>query len=278
MRSHNFVWLALLLSVPGVPASAQVMPLGRMPIRGGVRPASCQTCEQPCNDCYAGTVWGTDCLDCNVKPGLFPPCPNPCQTTLLGELVYDVRTAVDCTLQHVLGCVFCNPCLCADVSTCCDPGCGSCAGDYGDAMEMMTPELAAPMGEPVPSQRDQDIDPFGDEPAPNRPLQPIPKSATTRSVIASPRVASKRHHARPQATARRASYEVPVGATAQDELHGRAVPAVAVQPSGYGVARGSQAYSLRRSTSLRRSNGEQLELTPIPRSGSLPPLRFRSSQ
>ena len=32
------------------------------------------------------------------KPGLFPPCPNPCQTTLLGELVYDVKTAVDGTL------------------------------------------------------------------------------------------------------------------------------------------------------------------------------------
>ncbi len=141
MKSRTLIGLALLVAAPSLPVSAQVLPLGRVPHRGQVQPASCQSCTEPNVGFYGfstghhvhgGTVWGTDC---SVRPGLFPPCPSPCQTTLLGELVYDVKTAVDGTLSTVFGCLFGDPYGCRGAGTCGEPMWDTCGTACGGAWQ-----------------------------------------------------------------------------------------------------------------------------------------------
>jgi hypothetical protein len=280
MKSQAIVGLALLVVAGVAPVSAQVLPLGVMSQHGGVRQA-CHSCDAPPGGFYGGggTVWGTECFPCNVKPGLFPPCPNPCQTTLLGELIYDVRTVVDGTLSHVFGCVFGHPCGCRGVCSCVALDCDSCAGDYWSEPTVGSSTME-PAGQPVPAI-DGYRDPFRDEPTPSPPVQPVPTPSARRSIL--PETARTSAHqrvprARPATMARRVSHDVPVTAVSTPEKNGpTALPsAIAAQPLQPDIAV-PRHYQPRRPASMRRANGESLYQTPVRSNGVPPALRFRSA-
>ena len=72
MKSRACYLARLAGRSPQLQVSAQVLPLGRVPQRGRVQPASCQSCgilrwsNRGSGGFYGGTVWGTECADCNV--------------------------------------------------------------------------------------------------------------------------------------------------------------------------------------------------------------------
>lgn len=295
MKSRSIIWLAVLLAIPSVEASAQVTPIGKSPNFGRVQPASCQSCSQGGSyeqvvDGYSGgydgacqggcsgashggfygvTVWGTECLDCTYKPGLFPPCPNPCQTTLLGELCHDVKTVVDGTLSHVFGCVFGHPCGCRGVCTCTDfASCSSCGSSDCGCESGMLPTMTI-----VPSDMSEG-NPFRDDPSPTPALQPVPNASARRSMLPQPGTSVRRFQPSPQRV-NRVSYEVPVPARPSDlslpttnASRANPVPPTTQVPH----------YHPQHRVALRRANGATVRSVADTDSGSRPPLRFRSGQ
>jgi hypothetical protein len=275
MKSHTIFGLALLMVAHAAQGSAQVLPLGSAPQGGGVQQA-CHRCAGSYGGFYGGTVWGTQCWPCDVKPGLFPPCPNPCQTTLLGELVYDVRNVVDGTLSCVFGCVFGHPCGCRGVCTCVPVDCDPCEGDYWTSMTA-DPSMMEPVEQPIPA--DGFGDPFEDEPTPRPPVQPTPAPTSARSLLPPAARTSARQRiprTRTAAMARRVSHEVPISATSNaDERVPTPVSALNTRPMQPEIAV-PRHYQPRRPASVRRANGESLHETPFQWNNTPPALRFRS--
>ena len=186
---RSITWLIVVAIVPLSTADAQVRKLGSVPTEHSeVQPAS-HGCGG-CNDCgggfhrghfhrghYGGVVWGNQCMDCCTKHPLFPPCPNPCRTTLAGELVLGVKHAVDSGLENLFHCVF-------DCHHCQSHGFSSCQCD--DGYEIHEGEEAAEVEEqpqPAPEHSDES-DPFKDDP----PSKVDGTKATMRSVMPGPRV------------------------------------------------------------------------------------------
>ncbi len=148
--------LALLLAVP-LWGQSSAQPLGQGQDQGAVQQA-----------CYQGghfgighhprPVWGMYSPDpCGRPHGLFPPCPNPCRPTLLGELVRDVKYAVDGSVRHVLcfalgGCRLCGACCdtCGELSNGCD-----CDGGVYDVESTFVPQPATPTDLSDPFQDEQ---------------------------------------------------------------------------------------------------------------------------
>lgn len=290
--------LCLLLTLSGT-VSAQVMPLGKVRTASHVQPASCSSCSGGSHHMgggfYDGTVWGTSCDECSVTPGLFPPCPNPCHTTLLGEMLYDVKSAVDHGLSHLFGCVLgpcCLPCGCQDVCSCvsdcgcgsgcdggcdggCDAGCDAgCDGGYveGGYLEHSAPQVSSP--QPTPAVATPQANPFGDDPAPSSRLQPVPNRSASRMVRPTNRVTPVRRQA-VRSGVRRVSFEQGVAEETQPTPATFAVPTEAVQPIRAAVA---GHYEPRRDTSLRQAGGAELKRAPLRQDGTAPSLRFRESQ
>lgn len=289
-RAMTFVCVALAAACWCAPASAQVLKLGHASTAGGVTKASCDSCA---GGYGSGTVWGTSCIDCNVGPGLYPPCPNPCRTTLLGELVCDVKNAVDTSLSHLFCCLLGNSGYpCGSCANCCDAGCGagqygagcgvgdygvgdygvgcdgSCDGGYvgsGVPTPASSPVMSQPMGAPAqPSATPihAQPNPFTDD-APA--IQPIPggsasrntpsrRAITRRTVSQSVRPVS---HTEPK---EKAPASIRRAAPDAQPIRSAAVPLEHYQP--------------RRRASLRTTHGATLKKTPI-QSGGTPALRFR---
>lgn len=281
MKSRAFVLATLVALGIGPAASAQVFPIGRAPVQGGVQPASCSTCGPAPTGFYDGVVWGGNCMDCRVKHGLFPPCPNPCRTTLLGELVFDVKTAVDTGLSTL----FSNllgpsgfPCGCQDVCSCAEPACGmaagcDCGGDMGTVISepmMMQPTPASP----APAV----ADPFGDDP---QPTPATPSASARRSIMTTPPRAAqpvRRNVSRRPTAVRPISHEQPI--VERPEPHRISVSGVSVEAAPLQAEAASEAaehYQPRRTTSLRRISGAELKRAPVRAHGSTPSLRFREA-
>jgi len=260
-----------------MPVAGQVLPLHRASVAGGVVPASCNSCLSG-HAAHAmvdsGTVWGTSCDPCTARPRLFAPCPNPCQRTLLGDVVFGIRDAVDCGLNRVGCCIFggCGlPCVGAAYGGCAP--CGTAGGVMGGE-EVITGETYESVGQPqpaspsvVPQPVPQSIqavptsptttpaapqaNPFQDEPVQGSGVKPAPQTAPARSAKAPARSAA------PQSVrgrVQRTSFEEPAESPAPAALK-RSVP-------------------VRRATSLREASGAELKLTPV-QGETAPSIRFR---
>ena len=186
-----------------------------------VRPASfCEGCGGY-SSCDSGTIWGSSCCapSCGFRPGLLPPCPNPCRTTFLADMVCGLKNAVDTSVSHVLGSVFscCNTCGsrvgCGCDGMMIDSGCGGCDAGYVtnsyESMGQPTPAATpAPLMETEPAppaMTGANADPFIDD---------APNGTSSRSVM-------QNRSARGQVIGggvRRMSYEEPVTQSAKPRL------------------------------------------------------------
>ncbi len=213
---RSIVVLVILALTAGSHVNAQVRPLGAVGQKGEVRQASCYSDCGPM-DCggNCGTVWGATCMDpCNYHPGLYAPCPNPCRTTLVGELLLDVKHAVCTSLSHIFCCTFgncglatcgrCGPCI--ESYDCCS-GCDSCVGGtyvdgcagcgtttsdcgcQGGSMQVSPLEV----GQPAPAGVNPQNNPFRDDPNPQGTgAMGVQQTTRTRSILPAPRAATQR--------------------------------------------------------------------------------------
>jgi hypothetical protein len=231
---------------------------------------------------YDGAIWGTTCDDCGLRPGLYPPCPNPCQTTLIGEILCDVKTAVDGGLSHLFCCLFgvCGmPCGCVDNCTCGSVWDGYCDGASCDSGYVVQsgPQVihqGTPMQSAPPATESQ-VNPFSDDPTPANPgtkVQPIPNPSARRPVISSPRVSHVPRTVR-RTSVRPINYEQTAPAAAQAQPQTISADDVMAQPLRPAAAH----YQPRRTLSLRSSHGGQLKAAPVRANGTLPSLRFREA-
>ncbi len=285
--------LVIVALIAGSRANAQVRPLGAVNHPSRVQQACCECgvdygyagCAGQC-----GTVWGTTCLDpCCGHPGLYPPCPNPCRTTLVGELLLDIRHVVCSSLTHVFSCAFgtcgmvtcarCGPCV-TDCYDCCDSyDCGSCdcggavttsdCGCYGGSVHMSPLEV----GQPAPAAVDEQGNPFRDDPAQGTGAMGAQQTMRTRSILPAPRAAAQTQPVR--RSVRRASYQEPVSRSAQLP----ASPSVnrnGARTISNAVPSRAGHYIPQRTSTLRPTRGVQLQ--PVPQaSGSASALRFRDA-
>ena len=270
--------LVILALTGGSQATAQVRPLGAVDQRSQVQRACCETCvDYGYADCCgpSGVVWGTSCPDpCCSRPGLYPPCPNPCGTTLVGELLLDVRCAVCTSLTAVFGCAFghcaapgyaaCDPCMVEpyDCYQCAPSGCGCGCGASG------VERTPLDVGQPAPTV-DEQGNPFRDDPMPQG--AGTAQTMRRRSILPAPRAAIQART--PRRAVRRASYQEAVPTTSRTSS--RAVGAKPLpRPATSTPLTAPRHYQPERSTSLRAVSGVQLQSVPQSSSSSSA-LRFR---
>ena len=268
--------LVILALTAGSQAAAQVRPLGAVNQPSRVQRACCETCVDygsagGCGQC--DVVWGTSCPDpCGSCPGLYPPCPNPCRTTLVGELLLDVRCAVCTSLTHLFSCAFgqcgvpactsCGPCSVEMYDGC---QCASSGCDCGASAVQMAP---LDVGQPAPAV-DEQGNPFRDDPMPQG--AGAAQSMRMRSVLPAPRAAAQPRTS--QRVVRRASYQEVLPNTTR--ATSRAVSARPLpRPATLSPSVAPQHYQPERATSLRATSGVQLQRVPQS-SGSPSALRFR---
>jgi hypothetical protein len=292
MKSRILLLTALLTLGPSLIVSAQVHQLGRIQPQGGVQRASCSSCGTAPSGFYDGLVWGSNCGigcgggPCSMHTPLFSPCPNPCQTTLLGELVYDVKTAVDSGLSSLFGCLLgnnCFPCGCHDVCTCSEPACGvggDCGCDAGITSTMSEPMM---MMEPTPARPSPAVsNPFGDDPHPPTAAPSVIPKASASRVISPTRSPSTPPQYRPAARrpggVRPVAYEQPVLERQEPgRLPAQATSADALTPTAGSIDSSAEHYQPRRNASLRTVTGVKLQRAPVRANGSTPALRFRET-
>lgn len=281
MKSRWLMIALFAVVLQALPVAGQVLPLHRAAAPGGVVPASCNSCLSGHGGAVmadSGTVWGTSCDPCLARPRLFAPCPNPCQRTLLGDVVFGIRDAVDCGLNRVGCCLLggCGlPCV-GEAYGGCAP-CDSMGGEQvmtGETYESVgQPQAAAPsvMPQPVPqaiqavptspttTPAQPQANPFADEPVQGSGVKPAPQAAPARSAKAPVRPTG------PQSVrgrVQRTSFEEPA------EL------LTAAAPPTKAPAAAKRAPSPRRSASLREASGKELQLTPV-QGEAAPAIRFR---
>ena len=226
-------------------------------------------------------------------PGLYPPCPNPCQTTLLADLVCDVRTAVDTSLSNLFCCVLGMgqqlACGCVNACSCGVPdygcgaagigaGCGAaaygggcdcaeCVGG-GAAMSQPTPAYPSPATQP-PTVAPTQPNPFSDD-APA--IQPIPGGSTSRNELPATRQRSVAQQPRATSRVKRVTHQQvtrPTPQAAPARIKPRVVEARPIP------AQAQSHYTPRRSAAIRTSNGRQLRKTPVRTTSPKSSLRFR---
>ncbi len=285
--------LVILAIAVGSRADAQVRPLGAVDQPTEVQQVSCTSCvgcgSAGCaDDC--GTVWGTNCMDpCSCGPGLYPPCPNPCRTTLVGELLTDVHRAV-CTSLSTVFCFALSPCRavgggpyyggggtcggcvtgacdeCCDVGTVSDCGCAASSGcSCGATSSSMVP---LEVGQPAPPAVNQQPNPFRDDPVPQGSGATVtPQSSRTRSILPAPRAAM--HPQTPRRVVRRASYQDPQPSATRAPSHQPAVRPTSFAP---------RHYQPQRTAALRPTQAVQLQQVPQQGQDSSSALRFRDEQ
>ncbi|MCA9217768.1 MAG: hypothetical protein KDB27_32085 [Planctomycetales bacterium] len=224
------VVLAAFVSCSGV-STAQVQTLDRVP-SSNVHQAGCDCnagqvihdastvyssgCDS-CSDCCGGTVWGTQCISscppCGAKIGLFPPCPNPCDTCYIADKLRGLDCGLKSLFGKLLGPKGCNACdtygcdggclpllHAGACSMCCSaPDCTGCADCSGGAVigsgTVVQPAPAEGQPQPAPAEG---ADPFQDDSASLGP-RPIPNTTG------------------PQSHVRRAAHFQPIPGTAQSE-------------------------------------------------------------
>lgn len=293
-RRSMSVLVILALTVVGTRADAQVRPLGAVDQPSAVQQASCVggvgCASGGCaGDC--GTVWGTTCMDpCSCGPGLYPPCPNPCRTTLVGELLMDVHQAV-CTSLSTVFCFALSPCRAVGCGTYACGDCGTCGGcvtgAYDSCCDMGTVGdcgCAAPsdcncggssssvvpleVGQPAPPAVNQQPNPFRDDPVPQGSGTSVtPQTSRTRSILPAPRAAM--HPQAPRRAVRRASYQEPQPAATQPPSR---------QPAARQSSFAPRHYQPQRTAQLRPTQAVQLQPVPQQAKNSTPALRFRDEQ
>ncbi len=189
------LWLLAVVLLPGA-AQAQVRQIGQAPDRSHVEPAGCVGCgaHHGQGGHYGGVVWGVQCYHgCKTHAPLFPPCPNPCRTTLLGELVMGTKHCFHKVMSHACHCILSPCCLCGPCA------CGDCG--WEDGSMMMEGEMIE--GEPIPASPHVEPDPFTDDP----PATGSGTRSTLRSVMPVPRSSAQ---ARKRSGVRRASHSATV--------------------------------------------------------------------
>ena len=245
------LWLLALVLIPSV-SQAQVSRIGQAPSKSHVELAGCVGCGnghvahhgQPGH--YGGVVWGAQCYQCcKTNAPLFPPCPNPCRTTLLGELVMGTKHCLEKAMNHACNCLLSPCCLCGPCA------CGDC---NWDAYEGTIVEGGVVEGEPIPVSPQVEPDPFTDDP----PATGSGTRSTTRSVMPVPRGSAQ---ARKRSGVRRVSH-----AESVRSVPTRRITATAKKPS---KVRGTDA-----PRKLRYLN----VASPIQSRTSKPNLRFRDQR
>ena len=286
---RSIVVLVIVALTAASQAGAQVRPLGEVHQKSEVQQASCYSdCGSVGCGSHCGTVWGATCMDpCSHHPGLYPPCPNPCRTTLVGELLLDVKHAVCTSLSHIFCCTFgtCGMSTCARCGPCvesydCCSGCDSCVGGtyvdgcadcgttasgcgcQGGSMQVSPLEV----GQPAPSSVQPQSNPFRDDPQGTGAVG-VQQTTRTRSILPAPRAA--KHPPARTRSVRRASHQEavsgPVSKTKRPS-ESRSASRTASVP---------QRRSLpQRPTTLRRANGAELQPVPQASDGESA-LRFR---
>ncbi|MCP4192068.1 MAG: hypothetical protein GY768_15760 [Planctomycetaceae bacterium] len=206
MISRRSVTMMLMLAFGFcADADAQVRSLGKVPMNASAVEPACHGCGE-CNEGlgghggsfhgghyggHHGVVWGNQCVDCKPRRKLFPPCPNPCRTTLLGEVVLGVKHAVDAGLSNAFHCVFhCGQCNSCGYDSC---QCGDGYVDhYGEEA------IGDGQMQPVPAELTTEKgNPFGDDPLPQGAAK---ARSSMRSIMPSARVdgpAATRRSVRP---------------------------------------------------------------------------------
>ena len=248
MTRQTGLWLLAVVLIPGV-AQAQVSRIGQAPDRSRVEPAGCVGCgtHHGHQGHYGGVVWGAQCYHgCKTNAPLFPPCPNPCRTTLLGELVMGTKHCLHKVMSHACHCLLSPCCLCA---------CNDC-GYEGTVVEGGIIE-----GEPIPVSPQVEPDPFTDDP----PAAGSGTRSTMRSVLPVPQNSAQQHN---RSGVRRVSHNEHVRS-----LPTRRVTATAKKP------RKVQRTNAQRTGAQRTSAPRKLRYlnmaSPIQNSTSQPSLRFR---
>jgi hypothetical protein len=257
-----------------------------------VRQACCEGgVDYGCTDCAGpcGTVWGTACIDpCCGHPGLYPPCPNPCRTTLVGELLLDIRHVVCTSLTNVFCCAFgncgmatcgrCGPYVTGGYGCCDSYDCGSC--DCGGAVTMSDcgcqngSVQVSPLevGQPSPPAVDEQGNPFRDDPVQGTGAMRSQQTMRTRSILPAPRAATPPQIAR--RPVRRASYQEAVPASSKSAIPSSNRVAPRATSNAAPVRAGH--YTPQSSPALRPATGVLLQ--PVPQaSGSTSALRFREA-
>lgn len=280
MKSQTRMLGLLLAIMPAASASAQVLPLGQVPMRGEVQQVSCASCDSCSGGC--GAAWGTEF--CDIQPGLFPPCPNPCRTTLLADFVGDVKMAVDTSLSNLFCCVLGMgqqlACGCVNSCSCGAPGYGYGVAEYGcgapsgcdcgmcngGMVGSPTPAMMMPTDQPPTVPDAGQPNPFGDDPQPS--VQPIPNGATSRSVVPPRRPTSVVNRPHATGSVRRVSHQQSLATPAPQRIQSP-VEARPIQ------TRSQAHYTPRRAASIRTSNGQQLQKTPIQSKAPQSSIRFR---
>ena len=282
---RSITLLVVVAIVPLSTADAQVRKLGSVPTENSkLRAASFG--GGGCSDCvgvfhrghYGGVVWGNQCMDCSTRRPLFPPCPNPCRTTLVGELALSVKHAVDTGLGNLFHCVFdCHHCGSQDCSSHCDDGYE--VYESGEVAEM------SEQPQPVPEHADES-DPFTDDPLPHE----NGTKATMRSVMPGPRVsgpANTRRSVRPinyqteapqRVNSRSASRRQPTSASrrikARTASTSRSMQAV--RNASQNDAKNLSRTTVRKASSSKKKVDRQ-SLNPLrPQTESESTIRFRS--
>lgn len=285
MKSRTLFTVAVWMVSLAEFASAQVLPAGRVGLTGGVQPASCTTCAGGTHGFYDGIVAGAPCMDCKVRPKLFPPCPQPCQTTLLAEVVYDVKHVVDTGLSSLFCCLLGDTgfgCGCHGVCTCEEPYYASI--DQGTQEYIIESDHVPPsVMQPTPQSNGGEPDPFRDDPPS---MQPIPNNSTTQ--VRRPATKSVVQPTRTVPQVQQASHvdravPTPPRSIQLTSLEAAPLPAEAAPLTQPAVAPDADFtpppvaghYVPRRATSLRRVDGAQLRKASVQVQSGTPTLRFR---
>ena len=279
MISRRSVTMMLMLAFGFcTDADAQVRKLGRVSLNASAVEPACHGCGE-CNECsgghggrsygahygghrgsHGGLVWGNQCFDCNPRHKLFPPCPNSCRTTLLGEVVLGVKHAVDTGLNNAFHCVF----HCGHCSTC---GSDNCQCDEGYVEHYEDGVVVESEMQPVPAEMNSEKgDPFGDDPQPQGAAK---ARSSMRSIMPSARALGP-------ATKRRAVRPVSNEQSSPPRVRGKTSYR---QPtaSGKSRTRGRSAASRRtvRPAPSKRTTRPQLRQVGYQQTYSDPALRFR---
>lgn len=175
------LWLLAFVLIPSL-CQAQVSRIGQAPDRSHNAQAGCVGCEahhDGYHGHYGGLVWGSQCYHgCSTSPPLFPPCPNPCRTTLLGELVMGTRECLDRVMSHAC-CLLSPCCYCSPYAS------DDCSWDEYDG-RWDEYDGAVIEGEPIPVSPQVEPDPFTDDPETGSGAR-----STMRSIMPAPQGSAK---------------------------------------------------------------------------------------
>ena len=257
--------VALWATLLSQSANAQLLAVSPGANQGMVAKASCESCNgdvihHSASGVYGGSdiVWG---VQCGMRRGLYPPCPNPCHTTLLGGLCCDLKNCIDQGLSQLSCCLLGHAAIGCGHNSCRRGGCGTnrCCDDVC-CDSSMTTSAAPTEATTVPTAAQPD--PFQDDPQmPN--VHPIPNGSASRNAI--PHQTTHRPIAsKTNQTVKRVTHAAATSPPAPTISEGQSILAKPIRRT----ATKSRHYAPRRQALLRTSDGGDLVKTPVARTAA----------